>query len=86
MCVWHEFDQGDRRCLPDKERRVLVAQDDGYIEMAYWNGESFEHDWPPIPMCGDPSRPPHPFPSTVPRVRYWCDLPETPTEDGEAPY
>lgn len=68
MCisiVWHEV-EGDRRCVPDSERRVLVAQDDGYIEMAYWNGSAFEFD--------------HWQPSPVPRVRYWCDLPETPEE------
>jgi hypothetical protein len=70
MC-WYEFDQGDRRCVPGRQCRVLVAQDDGYIEMAYWNGTEFEFD-----RLGD----------TVPRVRYWCDLPDTPTEDGEAPF
>jgi hypothetical protein len=74
MCVWYEVDQGEERCLPDKERRVLVAQDDGYIEMAYWNGQDFEFDWPTLAVA------------PAPRVRYWCDLPETPTEDGEAPY
>jgi len=89
MCisvVWHEFDQGDRKCTPDKERRVLVAQDDGYIEMAYWNGESFEHDWPIAIVGSREVWNTHHLPSRVPRVRYWCDLPEIPTEDGEAPY
>lgn len=86
MCVWHELDHGDEQCLPDKERRVLVAQEDGYIEMAYWNGKVFEYDWP-TPIAGSLKldslfkKPPR-----VPRVRYWCDLPETPTEGGEAPF
>jgi hypothetical protein len=84
MC-WHELDQGGRRCLPNTERRVLVAQDDGYVEMAYWNGHSFEHDWPSL-------HPPQRIyqtvqsPAVVPRVRYWRDIPEAPTEDGEQPY
>lgn len=75
MTVWHKVDHGDERLLPDKERRVLVAQDDGYIEMAYWNGEYFEHDWP-ASLTG----------AVVYRVKWWADLPEIPTEDGEAPY
>lgn len=61
---------------PDEYRRVLVAQDDGYIEMAEWFGGEFIHDWPSA-NCGAPPRP------IVPRVRYWCDLPETPTEDNK---
>lgn len=86
MCVWHAVEQGEGRCLPDKERRVLVAQDDGYVEMAYWNGSDFEHDWP-MPIIGSLKldsllkKPPR-----ISRVRYWCDLPETPTEGGEAPF
>ena len=82
MCisvVWYEVDQGDRRCLPDSQRRVLVAQDDGYIELAEWTGREFIFDWP-SGSCGDPPKP------VVPRVRYWCDLPETPTEDGDSPF
>lgn len=81
MCigiVWHELEQGDRRCVPGEQRRYLVAQDDGYIEMAEWNGKEFIHDWPPTPY-GMPT-------PSVPRVRYWCDLPETPTEDGDSPF
>lgn len=79
--VWHEFDQGDRQCLPDKERRVLIAQDDGYIEMAYWNGQYFEHDWPLAVVGGVPltTR----IPGRVPRVKWWADLPETPTEESK---
>lgn len=75
MTVWFEVDHSDEQCLPDKERRVLVAQDDGYIEMAYWNGEYFEHDWPASQRG-----------AVVHRVKWWADLPEIPTEDGEAPY
>lgn len=83
MCigiVWYELDQGDRQCVPGKEGRYLVAQDDGYIEMAEWTGREFIHDWPSASFYGSPPRP------VVPRVRYWCDLPDTPTEDGESPY
>ena len=69
---WHDYGlQGEKYPVPGRQCRVLVAQDDGYIEMAYWNGTEFEFD-----RLGD----------TVPRVRYWCDLPDTPTEDGEAPF
>lgn len=78
MCitvVWHEFDQGDRKCLPGREMRVLVAQDDGYIEMAEWNGKEFVHDWPAY-SYGTPS-------PRVVRVRYWAELPDTPTENNE---
>jgi len=56
--------------VPGKEGRVLVAQDEGYIEMAYWNGKEFEFDWPGSPEM-------------VSRVRYWCEIPDTPTEDGD---
>jgi hypothetical protein len=68
---WHDYGLKDEKYpVPGKEGRVLVAQDDGYIEMAYWNGKEFEFDWPSST-------------DTVPRVRYWCDLPDTPTEDGD---
>jgi hypothetical protein len=74
---WHDYGLEDREyTVPDSQRRVLVAQDDGYIEMAYWNGLAFEHDWMPGPYGSAPT-------PTVPRVRYWCDLPDTPKEDGD---
>jgi hypothetical protein len=82
MCigiVWHEVEQGERKCLPDSPRRVLVAQDDGYIEMAYWDGTVFAFDWPLV-VYGS-AKPGTLPPRMVPRVRYWCDLPETPTEN-----
>ena len=73
---WHDYclEDGRSRVVPDSQRRVLVAQDDGYIEMAYWNGKEFEHDWMPGPYGSAPI-------PTVPRVRYWCDLPDTPQEE-----
>jgi hypothetical protein len=74
MCigiVWHEVEQGERKCLPDSQRRVLVAQDDGYIEMAYWDGTSFQFDWPTM------------LDAKIPRGKYWCDLPEPPTENSK---
>lgn len=66
--VWHEFNQGDRKCVPGRECRVLVAQDDGYIEMAEWAGGEFRYDWPPTSYAASP--PP------IQRVRYWADLPD----------
>ncbi len=78
---WHDYGLPDQRCpVPDGQRRVLVAQDDGYIEMAYWNGQSFEHDWPQA-IIGSSRVEIGSLPSLVPRVRYWCDLPETPAEN-----
>jgi len=77
---WHDYGLKDEKYpVPDSQRRVLVAQDDGYIEMAEWTGREFIHDWPSASFSG----PPRPV---VPRVRYWCDLPDTPTEDGDAPF
>lgn len=80
--VWHEWQQADgRKCQPDSQRRVLVAQDDGYIEMAYWDGNVFDFDWPAV-VYGS-AKPGSLPPRRVPRVRYWCDLPDTPTENDE---
>ena len=76
--IWYEWHQGGRNCCPDSERRVLVAQDYGYIEMAEWNGVAFVHDWPYSPRST--------VRSPVPRVRYWADIPQLPTEDGEVPF
>lgn len=76
--IWHELHQGDRLCVPGTEGRYLVAQDDGYIEMAEWICGEFVADYPPTPY--GPPRPP------IARVRYWSELPEAPTEDGEAPF
>lgn len=73
--IWYEFNQGDRLCVPHKQARYLVCQDDGYLEMAEWNGSEFVHDWPSIPYA-----PPIP---RVPRVKYWSELPEPPTEDDD---
>lgn len=77
--IWFEWQQSDgRKCQPDSERRVLVAQDDGYVEAAVWTGSEFIYDWPPSYYT-------IPTPS-VPRVRYWADIPEAPTEDGKSPF
>ena len=68
---WHDYGLTDEKYpVPGRQGRVLVAQDDGYIEMAYWNGSEFEFDWPGSP-------------APVPRVRYWCDLPDTPQTRGD---
>jgi len=75
---WHEYGlQGERHPVPSSQRRVLVAQDDGYIEMAEWTGREFIYDWPSGSSYGD-----LPIP-VVPRVRYWCDLPDPPTENTD---
>ena len=69
---WHDYGLEDREfTVPDSHRRVLVSQDDGYIEMAYWDGSTFQFDWPTM------------LDAKIPRVRYWCDLPDTPKEDGD---
>jgi hypothetical protein len=47
--------------------------------MAYWDGTVFAFDWPLV-VYGS-AKPGTLPPRMVPRVRYWCDLPETPTEN-----
>lgn len=69
MTTWHDI-----TTPPDSERRVLVAQDDGYIEMAEWTGKQFVHDYE-VYSYGMP-RP------SVPRARYWCDLPSPPQKEN----
>jgi hypothetical protein len=72
---WHDYGLTDQPfTVPDSQRRVLVAQDDGYIEIGYWDGARFHFDYPTL------------VDATIPRVRYWCDLPETPTEGGDTPF
>lgn len=80
--VWHAYrpHPDGRSVVPDSQRRVLVVQDDGYIEMAYWNGQLFEHDWPPA-IIGSSKVEIGSLPSRVPRVKYWGDLPDAPTEE-----
>lgn len=76
--AWHRI-----TAPPDSERRVLVAHDDGYIEMAFWNGSKFEHDWPmaivgatKLSVLMDAVT----TTASVPRAKYWCDLPIPPTQ------
>lgn len=70
MTTWNSIDNP-----PDTERRVLVAQDDGYIEMAEWTGRRFIHDWLVVSYAL-----PRPV---VERAVYWCDLPSPPKEDSQ---
>jgi hypothetical protein len=81
--VWYAYRPGPdgRSVVPDSQRRVLVVQDDGYIEMAYWDGNVFTHDWPTAIVGSKEAWAKAHLPSRVPRVMCWGDLPDAPTHE-----